>query len=137
MLRLVFASVLFVATACDRYPRDPRGTLERATGGELRVGIVDAPDKARESELVRTFAAELRADVSWRHGSEHELLSSLEHGDLDLVVGGGVVEDTPWHGRVALTRPYEGKHVLAVSPGENAFLLRLERFIAQRNGTKP
>lgn len=137
MPRLALLFVTLAAVACERYPRDPRGTLDRAAGGELRVGIVDAPDAARESELVRAFAADIRADVSWRHGSEHQLLTSLEHGEVDVVVGGGLVDDTPWKDRVALTRPYEGHRVLAVVPGENAFLLRLERFIAARKGAKP
>lgn len=132
MVRAFVASVLLAAAACDGYPRDPRGTLERAQGGELRVGVVAAPSAGRERELAAAFAADIHARIAWRDGSEHDLLKSLEHGEVDLVVGGGLSPDSPWREHVAFTRPYDDHRVLAVAPGENAFLLRLDRFISGR-----
>ena len=124
--------VLGMSAACDGYPRDPRGTLDRARGGELRVGVIDAPATARERDLIAAFAADIDANVSWRGGSEHDLLTALEHGEVDVVAGGGLVEGTPWRERVALSRPYDDRRMLAVAPGENALLLRLDRFISAR-----
>src|SRR5690606_33083241 len=62
-----------VFAACG-LPRDPEGTLERARGGVLRVGGVDAPPhlvregaaaSGPEAELVYAFARSLGAEVEW------------------------------------------------------------------------
>lgn len=86
-----------------------------------------------EVELAERFAEKLNADVVWVRGSESELFTSLEEFDVDLVLG-GLTDDTPWSDRIGLSRTFaetaEGKHVLATPPGENAFLLRLDRFLA-------
>lgn len=132
---------------CD-FPRDPEGTLDRAHGKPLRVGVDlnepwtawegDAPQgrpAGIEPELIRRFADELGTEVVWVHGSETELLTQLEHFGLDLVAA-GLKDDTLWSDRVALSRPYvetaEGKHVLAAPPGENEFLLRLDKFLVRQ-----
>jgi len=131
---------------CD-IPRDPEGTLDRVRGGTIRVGIdVNEPWTAWEGqgsaarpagvepELVERFAKELKADVEWVRGSETEILTALENFDLDLVAA-GIKDDTLWSDRVGLSRPYaetaDGKHVLAAPPGENEFLLRLDKFLAR------
>ena len=68
------------------------------------------------------------------------LILALEHGDLDLVIG-GLTADTPWTEHAAITKPYAEatdpagepvKLVMAARLGENAFLLRLERFLRER-----
>jgi hypothetical protein len=68
------------------------------------------------------------------------LILALEHGTLDLVIG-GLTADTPWTKHAAITKPYAeatdptGERVqlvMAARPGENAFLLRLERFLRER-----
>jgi membrane-bound lytic murein transglycosylase MltF len=132
---------------CD-FPRDPEGTLDRALSKPLRVGVSpnepwtawegDEPQDRPigiEPELVEQFAKELKTKVVWVHGSETELLTQLEHFGLD-VVAAGLKDDTIWSDRVALSRPYaetgDGKHVLAAPPGENEFLLRLDKFLARQ-----
>jgi polar amino acid transport system substrate-binding protein len=203
---------------CERVPRDPEGTLERARGGTIRVGIAANPPWTRpgpdrtggiEARLVEDFARSLNARVAWVSGGESDLLRALESFQLDIVIG-GLTDDTKWDRRVGLTRPYvrtktlvgeapgaasvtdltgkevavrqgdpaartleskgakplisvdpwtntklvaaqgwqllargyaatrfileEHRHVMAVPPGENAFLLHLERFLKSREG---
>ena len=139
-------SFLLIA-GCD-LPRDPEGTLKRAAGGPLRVGVsVQEPwtawngdETSRpsgiEPELVERFAEELGAEVIWVRGPETRLLESLERFDLDLVIG-GLTEDTLWAERIGLSQSYletpnGEKHVLAAPPGENAFLVRLDEFLARQ-----
>jgi ABC-type amino acid transport substrate-binding protein len=149
----VCLSALLIA-ACG-VPRDPEGTLDRATGGTITVGAIEAepwvvvdgdePRDGVEVELVERFAASLDADVRWVVGSEEELLSALELGELDLVVG-GLTATNPWSGKVTFTRPYatrvedvgmlepatdptETEHVFAIRHGENAWLSAIERFL--------
>ncbi|HEV7993790.1 MAG TPA: transporter substrate-binding domain-containing protein [Gemmatimonadaceae bacterium] len=107
----------------------------------MRVGVVDHAPWARTSDsgvtgveptLVADLARQLHARPQWRSGAESELLQALHERALDIVVG-GLTADSPWKSQVALTRPYEGgedaKHVLAVAPGENAWLMRVEQYL--------
>jgi polar amino acid transport system substrate-binding protein len=110
---------------CD-LPRDPEGTLQRAIGGELRVGLSPREPWTRlegeaaggfEADLVAEFARELGAKIVYFAGSESELLSALERYELDLVIG-GLTQSSPWRDRVGISRPYVvSKLVLAVPPG--------------------
>lgn len=132
---------------CGGLPRDPEGTLERVRGGTLRVGIARtepwtngsaAAPAGIEIDLVRTVASGLDARVEWVAGGESELIERLERHELDLVAA-GLEKTTPWGKRVGLTRPYarwpeerrEVGRVLAVAPGENGFLLEVERRLAR------
>jgi hypothetical protein len=131
-------------------PRDPEGTFERVRGGTIRAGLSENGPWTRvtgdgdgesgiEVELLKRFANELGAKVEWTHGSEGDLLQSLHRGRLDVVVG-GLTDSTPWAKQVGLTQPYvtvpaEGrdeKHVIAVAPGENRWLLELDRFLQRQ-----
>lgn len=147
------ALLVVLVTGCgSEFPRDPAGTLDRARGGELRVGVSESPpwtevaDSGRPSgveiELVEDFAERIDADVVWYPGAEGQLLRSLEGGDLDVVVA-GLTADSPWGQRTALTRPHteietwDGRterFVLATRAGENGFLTELERFLVAREG---
>jgi polar amino acid transport system substrate-binding protein len=138
-------------TGCGSgFPKDPEGTLDRARGGELRVGISESPPWAevddsgrpsgREVELVEDFAERIDAEVVWYPGSESHLIRSLEGGDLDVVVA-GLTETSPWEKHAALTRPHTEietwddrteKIVLATRLGENGFLTELETFLVER-----
>ena len=135
--------------SCSGFPADPDGTLERVSGGTLRVGVSHAPPATDirgsepagpEADLVREFAASLDAQVAWTPGGEEFLMEALKQGDLDLVIG-GLTDSTPWTDKAALTRPYAEstspwgetqKHVLAAPMGENAFLVALEEFLSGR-----
>lgn len=139
--------ILIGLAACGSIPRDPDGTLEQVLDDRLlRVGASPAEGSVtfegdhaggREADLVIAFAEELGAEVSWTLGGEGELVDAMERGELDLIIG-GLAADSPWADKVSLTRPYREsteldgstvKHVMAVPLGENAMLVRLERFL--------
>src|SRR5688572_14343275 len=96
---LVVVCLLLTLASCGvSIPADPDDTLERVRQGTLRVGVspqppwtgVDAAGEpvGREVDLVADFAAGLGAEVRWVVGGEEQLITALEHGDLDLMVGG-------------------------------------------------
>jgi len=141
------AALLAVLTGCASFPADPDGTLDRVRGGVLRVGVSHSEPWVRvleetepagiEPELVQRFATTLQATIEWQPGGEEALMTDLEHGRLDLVIG-GLTAESPWTDKAAITKPYaesrnrEGKtekHVMAAPLGENAFLLELEKFL--------
>lgn len=142
------ASVALLAGCSISIPADPEGTLERVTNGTLRVGVshhppwVETPEgqepQGKEPDLIRTFAAGLRAEVEWVENGEEQLFDALERGDLDVVIG-GFTDQTPWTEYGAVTRPYtkeqrggtEEKHVMVVRRGENAFQMELEKFLLE------
>lgn len=138
--------VVVALSGCSSIPRDPDGTLEQVVErGELRVGASPSGElvtlegddpSGPEVDLVEGFAQDLGVDVVWTMSGETELVGAMERGDLDVLVG-GLHADSPWSDKVAVTRPYaesreDGetvKHVLAVPIGENAMLVRLERYL--------
>jgi ABC-type amino acid transport substrate-binding protein len=147
-LAALLAASLFLA-GCQPYPADPDGTLDRVTGGVLRVGASpngewvrvsgSSDPEGREAELVREFAAKLEARVEWTVGTEYVLAEAVKHGELDLVIG-GLDDKTPWEKHAGLTRGYtestdergdKHHHVMLVGKGENAFLLELDKFLME------
>jgi ABC-type amino acid transport substrate-binding protein len=127
-------------------PRDPEGTSERiGSTHALRVGVSDNPPWASmsgaepqgiEPELVRRFAASIGAKPEWTRGSETTLVKSLKQHDLDLVIG-GFEKRTQWSSTAGITQPFardsDGKqHVMLAAPGENRFILALDRFLTDR-----
>lgn len=138
-------ALLLVAAACDAIPADPGGTLERVRGGVMLVGVTDSPPwiirpepgpggepTGPEADLVRGFARAIDARVRWEWAPLDENLERLERRELDLVAA-GLTRDSPWARRVPFTRPYARwraeERALAVPPGENAFLVALERWL--------
>jgi ABC-type amino acid transport substrate-binding protein len=143
-------AVLLATGGCSAtVPTDPDGTLDRVSGGTLRVGVSPSPpwtdlpggpeaDPAgTEVELVERFAESIDADIVWVPGGEEDLIGQLEYDELDLVIG-GLTAKSPWSSKVALTYRYTSTtgprgekelHVMAVPMGENAFLVELERFL--------
>ena len=108
----------------------------------MRVGIADNPPwvavadtevSGIEPTMIGELAGSLQARVKTVHGSETLLMESLHRRELDVVIG-GFTSDSPWKKEVALTTPYHedkqgGKHVLALPPGENRWLMRVERYL--------
>jgi polar amino acid transport system substrate-binding protein len=123
---LLAAALIATALAGCEFPADPEGTLERAEGGVLRVGVADHPPwveltkgapKGVEPQLVRRFAAEIDAEIEWVEGSEAELIEALAGFQLDIVIG-GFTRSSPWAKEAALTRPYVDTEVqIGVPPG--------------------
>jgi hypothetical protein len=134
-------------TGCDAIPRDSAGALDRARGGELRVGLADHPPWVRfdgeghsglEPELIEAWAKKLGARIHWRRGAEAELVEAVHRRELDVLVA-GLDNSTPYRSRLGLSQPYleykdrygsTKKRVIAVTPGESALLLSLDRFLA-------
>jgi membrane-bound lytic murein transglycosylase MltF len=122
-------------------PRDPEKTLQQVQRAHrIRVGLVENPPwvirngtdpDGVEPALIRDFAHSLGAEPQWSWLAEHRAMEKLEHFELD-VVAGGLEAKTPWSKKVALTRPYVEKIVMATPPGENAWLKRLGDFLQQR-----
>lgn len=147
------ALLAIVLVGCGvQIPADPHGSLDRIEGGTLRAGATEEPPWVQvhdagaptgsEPELLVEFARSLDAEVAWTTGSEADLMTALERGELDVVVG-GFLDDTPWADRAAITRPYaerdtaEGvqRHVMATRMGENALLTELESFLYEQAGS--
>jgi polar amino acid transport system substrate-binding protein len=148
----VAIAIAISVSACG-LPHDVEDTLGRVEGGgTLRVGVTEHEpyvvlDRARpagvEVRLLEDFAGRLRARVRYMRGSEEELVEQLREGALDVVIG-GITKRTPWKKEVAPTRPYAtthervadksvtDHHVMLTRNGENAFLVRLERYLLNR-----
>lgn len=132
-----------------RIPADVDGTLDRASGGELRVGASASEQLVRLTgdsvagplpELVEGFADSIGADIEWSLGSEEELVDALEDGSIDLAIG-GMTDRTPWSDRAGVTRGYsgvsgaDGKSIVVLVPmGENALLFALESYLDEELG---
>lgn len=125
-------------------PVDPDGTLDRIDAGVMRVGAspsgtlvtVDGTTVSGElADLVSGFAQHRGAQVEWTVGSEEDLVTGLEEGALDLVIG-GMTDATPWADRVSVTRGYPripgsgGRPVVVLLPmGENGTQAALQRYL--------
>ena len=149
-MRGVLWILLLASSGCDWMPRDAAGALDRVRGGELRVGVSEHPPwvelrgghvRGVEPELLERWAKQLDARVVWRHGVPAELVEALHRRELD-VLAAGFDASTPYEPRLALTRPYletvdrygkRRKHVLAVTQGESALLLMLDRYLAAQD----
>ncbi len=146
----LIAVALAVAGCGLRLPVDPGGTLERVTGGELRVGaspsgdlvITDGGEVAGPlPDLVERFAEARDADIVWTVDSEEDLVEDLVGGRIDLAIG-GMTAATPWSARVSVTRGYPGipgSHgadvALLLPLGENEFQAALEAYLDEEVGT--
>lgn len=141
-----WALLLALLLAACGIPRDPEDTSTRiATTHELRVGVTDNPPWVTatsaepggiEAQLVRDFARILGAKVLWSRGSETALVQSLKHHELDLVIG-GFDKKTVWVSGAGLSQPWttdaDGKkRIMLAAPGENRFILTLDRFLNER-----
>jgi ABC-type amino acid transport substrate-binding protein len=136
--------VLLCLLASCGLPRDPEGTLERIEGSSMRIGITDSPPWTVVTEgeptgvevaLTEQLARDLDAEIEWVKGSESEILEEIELGHLDLAIG-GFTADNPWSKKVTFIQPYyvlgDDEHVMAAPHGENAWIVRLERFLRSR-----
>lgn len=123
----------------------------------MRVGFaVDTPwvtDSAGgaggiEGNVVRDLARQLGARVEWHPGPAAVLLDSLKERELDLVVA-GLTAKSPYKAEVSLSKPYytdtavvhgeraEEQHVVAVSPGENAWQVAVEKVLRGKRNEFP
>jgi len=141
-----WALAAVLLSGCEDYPRDPQDTTDNARRGTVRVGVTENPPWTilrggpcgPEPALAMEFARTLGSKVRWERGSESVLLERLEKFELDIVIA-GLTTETPWKSRIGTTIPYltadtdaDGRpeeHIMAVPPGENGWLSRLDRFL--------
>jgi hypothetical protein len=126
---MLLAAMLMTA-ACDAMPADPDGTLQRIRGERrFRVGLIAptlpplAPERARA--FVQGLSRATGATATMEEGAAEALLTRLEEGELDLVLG-EFSEQSPWAPKVTVTEPIaaRGPIVLAAAArnGENAWI---------------
>lgn len=125
---LLLASL--VLSGCG-LPNDPNGTLQEVEGGTLRAGVIagEAHAAIAHAKLQR-LAESLDASLKVQSGTTHELMEQLEHGELDIVAV--LPKKTPYT-HVALSKPVASEkpfRVWALPQGENAWLLRVNAFLA-------
>ncbi|HEX2295262.1 MAG TPA: transporter substrate-binding domain-containing protein [Actinomycetota bacterium] len=123
-LGLVLGVVLLLA-ACG-LPRDPETTLQRVSGGTLRVGVSEhepwvvlgGPEPAGvEVELVERFADEIDAEIEWVEGEVEELAGALHVREIDLLIA-GLTSRSKIASEGALTHPYLTTAVVVAAPPE-------------------
>lgn len=142
--RILIPLLLVTALGCSDLPRDPERSLERVRENRMmRVGVSESPPwitraaepGGLEADLIRSLAHAEGARVEWVWGTLEQHYEDLEKFQLDLVAG-GITTDSPWKARLGATRPYVEyagkKHIVAVPPGENAWLVRVEQHLASQ-----
>lgn len=133
MKALLFPAAALLLAGCGAVPVDPDGTLERIRGERrFNVGLIasGAPVAERAQGLLGRLSRATGARASVEHGAAEALLTRLEEGELDLVVG-EFAEKSPWAAQVTLTEPIaaEGRMVLAAAArnGENGWIALVHR----------
>lgn len=152
---LAIGGLALALVGCSgHYPADPDGTLDRVSGGSLRVGVShqppwtdtvgdNSPDDPGgiEAQVIEEYAHTINAEVEWHAGGEEQLIKLLSERELDVVIG-GLTDKSPWSSEVGLTTGYAesiavdgeiAKHVMAVQMGENAFMTSLERYLLDQD----
>lgn len=127
MIRASLLAAALSIAACDSMPSDPDGTLERIRReGVFKVGLIEshaAPDSGHA--LLGRLSRATGARPAVERGSAESLLTKLEEGSLDLVLG-EFAEKSPWAAKVTLSEPIEshGPTSLAAAArnGENAWI---------------
>ena len=129
--------VTLSVTSCVDFPKDPNDTLLRTRSeGSFRVGVMTAPGSAAEGEitsLLTEIGKEAGAAPELLRGEPELMLSQLEEGKLDLVVG-WFDKKSPWMRRVTIGPPLKRKtrdrvefHLApAMRNGENAWISLVE-----------
>lgn len=112
--------------ACD-VPRDPEATLDRVTGGTMRVGVSHNPPwvdldgtepTGVEVELVEAFAEELDAEVEFYEGATDDLAAAIHVRELDLLIA-GLTATTTLSSEITVTHPYLTTAVVVGVPPES------------------
>lgn len=139
---------LFLLAACGGFPRDSQDSSERA-GQSMRVGLSHDPPFVElrpgqppagiEVALVAGFAREHGFEVEWVVRGHDALMQDVLDHRLHMVVGGHVA-DSPWTdsgwSREFVLRDQAGgfaRRRLALPPGENAWQMKVDRYLHARD----
>jgi hypothetical protein len=134
-MRSYAIALLLLVSGCSGWPADPDDTLKRIRQERFfNVGVIAHPSgqTGAEGAFLRRVENAAGASPILHPGTAETLLSSLEDGKLDLVVG-EFHSATPWAGRVTLVPPpaksAEGEHRVSLAAaarnGENAWITLL------------
>jgi ABC-type amino acid transport substrate-binding protein len=133
MIRTFLLAAALPLAGCHAIPSDPDGTLERVRGeGRFKVGLIasPAPPPDRAADLLNRLSRATGAKAALERGPAEALLTRLEDGDLDLVLG-EFAEKSPWAAKVTLSEPIlvNGPTILAAAArnGENAWIALVHR----------
>lgn len=135
MNRTFLLAAAFAIGGCDSIPSDPGGTADRVSAERrFRVGIVASPGIPLEPDRARSLLDRLSratgARAALEPGAAEPLLTRLEEGGLDLVIG-EFAEKSPWSTRVTFTEPIalDGPVMLAAAArnGENDWIRLVHR----------
>lgn len=148
----VILLLLTFVTGCSQVPSDPEGTLSKIEKRRaIHVGVINNPPWAEsdgistsgiEPRLVNGLAKEMQVVPVYESGSEQELTRRLKRFELDLMIG-GLNSTSPRAGELGFSVPHAKRvdehgesheYVLAVPPGENAWLSRLDSYLRARSG---
>jgi DNA-binding transcriptional LysR family regulator len=138
------ASVLTAGlAACSDIPKDTEGSLQQIRASKsFRVGLIagSGDEEGRGRRLIQAVAAEAGAAPELSSGAAEHLLTQLEEGKLDLVVG-TMAKKSPWATKVHASKPLspaaekEPVSLVALARnGENAWISLLHRQVEQIRG---
>ena len=135
----IVSLALIASASCTDFPKDPRGTLDRVRGeGSFRVGLVSSAAREDPEQLAQRLVDRIgkaaRASPQMVSGETEVLLTGLEEGHLDVVIG-RFEKKSPWAARVTFGPPLrtdtQGKSQLLLRPamrnGENGWITLIER----------
>jgi hypothetical protein len=130
---------LLVCSSCSNFPADPQSTLKRVKReGSFRVGLVASTYRVTADPkvhgLLHSLGQQVEASPKVVEGEADVLLTKLEAGELDLVVG-RFQKKTPWARMVTIGPPLrlirDGRNEFILAPaapnGENAWIAVIER----------
>lgn len=133
VMKRTFIAAALLFAGCDSIPSDPDGTLDRVREERLfRVGLIasHSPPPGAAADLLQRLTRATGAKASLERGPAEALLTRLEEGELDLVLG-EFAEKSPWAAQVTLSEPIAatGPVVLAAAArnGENAWIALIHR----------
>ncbi|WP_426266755.1 hypothetical protein [Sphingomonas sp. LHG3443-2] len=129
--------------SCGDIPRDTKGSLQHIRDAKsFRVGLIagSRDEEGRGRRLIEAIAAEAGATPELSAGAAEHLLTELEEGELDLVVG-TMAKKSPWAMKVHASKPLspaaekEPVQLVALARnGENAWISLLHRQVEQVRG---
>ncbi|GAA4021689.1 hypothetical protein GCM10022280_22840 [Sphingomonas swuensis] len=130
---------------CGDLPRDSEGSLEQIREQKsFRVGLIAGSEdrEGRGRRLIEALGVEAGAEPRLRVGAAEHLLTQLEEGELDLVVG-TMARKSPWAIKVHASKPLSPaaekapvRLVAMARNGENAWISLLHRKVEQVRGRR-
>lgn len=124
--------------SCESFPKDAEGTLNKISDHTVRIGKSTSTTDY-DKQLMNGFAKDINAQVEWVEGDQIKLTELLSHHKIDMAIG-GFTKEAPLKKEVAISKPYitqgDYEYVVAIPKGENALLMKLEKYIHNHGQAK-